>query len=495
MSRNLPCIVIFVLCLCYYHAHAQTFTTVYNFCSQPSCSDGQAPTGSLIQGLDGNLYGTTSAGGAFGHGTIFQISPDGQLTTLYSLCSKKNCSDGSGPVGALTLGVGGDLYGVTTYGGSTKVNPGGLGTVFKISAAGALTTLYRFTYADAGVDGAGPTSGLVLGSNGDFYGTTGSYGGDGTIFKMTPAGKLTTVYSFDSTGGTNGLYPNALIQAANGMFYGTTFAGGAYGGATCSFGYDNCGTVFKMTPAGKLTTLYNFNGADGANPLAGLVQTSSGKLYGTTSAGGANGTCPGNEPCGTVFQITARDVLTTLYSFCSQPSCTDGNDPVAALIEATDGNLYGTTGQATPSGPGTIFQITLGGSLTTLYRFGYGGFPFGLVQGTDGKLYGTTFYGGTGTCTQSGGCGTIFSLDLGLRPFVTTSPTSGKVGAVVNILGSNLNGTTSVTFNGTSATVFTVNATSTAISATVPAGATTGIVQVTTPGGTLSSNMAFRVLP
>jgi len=167
-------------------------------------------------------------------------------------------------------------------------------------------------------------------------------------------------------------------------------------------------------------------------------------------------------------------------------------NPYAGLVQGTDGNLYGTTYRGGDYGNGAIFNITLSGTLTRLYSFPGpdGANPYaGLVQGTDGNFYGTTYDGANG-CTY--GCGTVFSLSVGLGPFVKTQPASGKVGAAVKILGTNLTGATSVSFNGTAA-VFTVNSTGSAISTTVPVGATTGTVQVVTPNGTLSSNVPFRV--
>jgi uncharacterized repeat protein (TIGR03803 family) len=270
-----------------------------------------------------------------------------------------------------------------------------------------------------------------------------------------------------------------LVQGINGDFYGTT----SYGGASkaCKHG---CGTVFKMTPSGTLTTLHNFNSTNGADPMAGLVQGTDGNFYGTSYAGGAKGICPDPTGCGTVFKMTPSGTLTTLHSFAGS----DGAYPYAGLVQATDGNFYGTTFGGGSCG-GTIFTITPGGTLTTLYTFTCGTdgwYPNGgLVQGTDGAFYGTT-----SEADPVGG--TVFSVSVGLGPFVRAQPTSGKVGTAVEILGTNLTGATSVTFNGAAAT-FTVNSSGAAISTTVPTGATTGTVQVVTPDGTLSSNVAFRV--
>jgi uncharacterized repeat protein (TIGR03803 family) len=312
--------------------------------------------------------------------------------------------------------------------------------------------------------------------------------------------------SFCSQSGcTDGEYPaGSLVQATNnGGFYGTTQYGGAYGG----------GTVFKITASGTLTTLYSFCSQgypcpDGETPLAGLVQGTDGNLYGITQYGGENAGC-NFPPCGgTVFKITPNGTLTTLYGFCAQGgSCTDGTNPVAALVQATDGNFYGTTQYGGSynncngdEACGTVFKITPSGTLTTLYSFcsqGYpcpdGEYPAGsLVQDTNGKFYGTTISGGA-ICYYGYGCGTVFSISVGLRPFVETQPAIGRVGGPVEILGTNLTGATSVNINGTAAT-FTV-ASGSLITTTVPEGATSGFVTVTTPSRTLVSNKKFLVRP
>ena len=246
-------------------------------------------------------------------------------------------------------------------------------------------------------------------------------------------------------------------------------------------------TTTQVAQAQTFTTLHSFDGTDGANPEAALVQATNGTFYGTTYRGGA-------YDLGTVFKITPSGKLTTLYSFCSQSGCTDGIGPVAGLIQATNGNLYGTTALGGANSQGTIFKITPSGALTTLHSFdGADGSEThaGLIQDTNGKFYGTTTFGGDLNCNPSYGCGTVFSLSVGLGPFVETLPTSGKVGAAVKILGTNLTGATSVTFNGTAA-VFKVVSKS-LITTSVPTGATTGTVEVTTPKGTLKSNVVFRV--
>jgi uncharacterized repeat protein (TIGR03803 family) len=459
---------------------AQTLTTLYSFCSLSGCPDGADPYAGLVQATNGDLYGTTVSGGTSGtntNGTVFKITPGGTLTTLYSFCSSTNCTDGADPYAGLVQAANGNFYGTTYYGGTNH-----RGTVFKITQGGTLTTLYSFCSQTNCTDREGPLAGLVQAANGDFYGTTQYAGanGGGTAFKITPGGTLTTLYSFCSqTNCTDGADPYAgLVQAANGDFYGTTYSGGANG---------NYGTVFKITPGGTLTTLYSFcsqtNCTDGAGPQAGLVQAADGDLYGTTVSGGTNTN-------GTVFKITPTGTLTTLHSF---NGTTDGATPAAGLVQAINGDFYGTASSGA-NNYGTVFKITPSGTLTTLYRFCHqthcpdGATPYaGLVQDTNGDFYGTTSEGG------SNNDGTVFRLSVGLGPFVKPRPPYGKVGAAVKILGTNLTGAASVSFNGTAA-VFTVVSPS-LITTTLPAGASSGKVQVVTPGGTLSSNASFLVVP
>jgi uncharacterized repeat protein (TIGR03803 family) len=438
-----------------------TVTTLVNFHK----SAAEEPLyGTLVQGKDGNLYGTTSLGGTSDLGTVFKLTTTGKLTVLHSFTG----TDGQYPEAGVTLGIDGNFYGMTNYGVNIY------GTVFKITRAGALTTLDEF---DNTANGDQPTDTFVQGRDGNFYGTTSEGGnGSGIIFKVTPRGALTTLHQFV---GTDGAQPSdTLVQGGDGDFYGTTVTGGIN---------HLSGTIFKITPAGTLTTLYNFcaqsNCTDGAGPEAGLAEGIDGNFYGTTTQGGTNS-------LGTVFKFTPSGELTTLYSFCSQANCADGEQPEAGLVQGTDGNFYGTTIGLGVKNYGTVYQITPSGTLTTLYNFSStdGSYPYGgLMQHTSGTFYGVTYQGGTG------GVGTVFSLNMGLGPFVKLLPTFGKVGRTITILGTNLTGVTSVSFNGTPAT-FNVP-TSTYLTATVPTGATSGSVQVVTSGGTLLSDVAFQVAP
>ncbi|MGC1371653.1 MAG: choice-of-anchor tandem repeat GloVer-containing protein [Candidatus Sulfotelmatobacter sp.] len=457
-------------------AQAQTLSTLHSF----AYPHGAFPRAGLTQGTDGSFYGTTTEGGAKVYGTAFKITPGGKLTTLHSFCAQRFCADGAFPAAGLIQATNGDFYGTTT--GTTQGKNDG--TVFKITPGGTLTTLYRFCSESDCVDGISPYGGLLQATDGNLYGTTVDGGANdyGTVFKISPSGTLTTLHSFDRSDGANPY--GGLIEAGNGSFYGTTTEGSYKG------------TVFTMTPDGTLTTLYTFcqkeGCSDGAYPYAGLVQATNGNFYGTTWEGG-DLTCNPPFGCGTVFKITSTGALTTLYRFCPKGDCASGALPLAGLVQGTDGNLYGTTtGEGINNG--TVFKIVPGGGLTTLYSFcsqsscADGSEPYaGLIQGTDGSFYGTTMQGGANTL------GTVFSLSVALGPFVETQPSSGKIGAELKILGSDLTGASSVTFNGAAAAFTVVSAS--LITTTVPADAATGPVQVVTPGGTLNSNVRFRVRP
>lgn len=253
-----------------------------------------------------------------------------------------------------------------------------------------------------------------------------------------------------------------------------------------------------MRPSGAVATLYTFcpqyDCSDGARPWAGLVQASDGNFYGTAVTGG-NTICA--QGCGAIFKITPSGQYTNLHTFCSQTNCADGSNPFAGLIQATDGNLYGVTTTGGTTGGGTLFKITLSGEFTVLHTF------CSMKNCTDGagpeaslvQATNGTFYGTTdvgGLSTNCvGGCGTVFSYSTGLAPFVQTVPTSGPTKTAVIILGNNLTGATNVAFNGADASF--IVASDTEIKAVVPTGATTGSVQVVTPNGTLNSNIPFRI--
>jgi uncharacterized repeat protein (TIGR03803 family) len=370
-------------------APAQGFQTLVVFDGK----NGLGPN-SLAIGQDGNLYGTTQFGGSHSFGTVFKVTPAGDLTTLYNFCQLPNCADGEDAYAGLTLGPDGNFYSITAGGGSNNTDEG---TVYQITPEGKLTTLYNFCSQTNCADGGGPAAGLTLAKNGTFYGTTLCCGANrtGTIFNITTAGSLTTLYNFcvisDCLTGEYSVYA-PLIQATDGNLYGAALGGGAYG----------CGTVFRVTPAGKVTILHSFDNTDGCMPYGGLLEARDGSLYGTTSAGSLG--------YGTIFTISKGNQFKTLHSF----HFSDGANPMATLIEGANGSLFGTSYAGGIYGWGTVFEFSPAGVLTVLHSFANStdGADVGasLVQDSNGDLYGTAGNGGDLNCDQSLGCGTVFKL-------------------------------------------------------------------------------------
>jgi uncharacterized repeat protein (TIGR03803 family) len=362
-------------------------------------NDGAGPYAGLISDGAGNTYGTTSGGGGGcadgGCGTVFELTKNKKQSVLYAF---KGGSDGSSPDGSLMLDVSGTLYGTTLTGGGTGCGGYGCGTLFKLAPDGTETVLYAFQGSS---DGYQPGGNVVMDQSGDLYGTTaggGTYnatctGGCGTIFELRPDGTKITLYEFQ--GGNDGEGPSGdLISDSSGNLYGTT----SLGGEQCNVSKFGCGTVFKITPSGKETILYAFQGGiDGFEPFGGVVADGAGNLYGTTLEGGAEGCC------GVVFEVPAvGGSETTLYSFRGG---SDGEWPAAGVVRDSDGNLYGTTevggGKGCKklfgNGCGTVFELTPDGKEKVLFAFSsrYGQLPEApLLIGKNGNLYGTTTQGG-----------------------------------------------------------------------------------------------------
>ncbi len=354
-------------------------------------TSGEFPYGPLVLARDGNFYGTTIEGGTSGLGTVFRVTTNGVVTTLVSF----NNNNGALPYAGVVLGQDGNLYGTTSQGGAN-----GYGTVFRMTTSGLLTTLANFN----GFNGFFSVAGLVQGKDGNFYGTT-IYGGAlgyGNVFRVTPSGSLTNLHAFSYT---DGAYPSSvLVQAADGSLYGTAENGGPTG----------WGTVFKITPAGALTTVYAFHGQDGGVPVPGLVQDTDGSFYGTTYYGGTTNS-------GTVFRIAADGTFTNLYSFTGGD---DGSNPYGGLLLAADGNFYGTTLNGGTYADGTVFRIDRNGTLTTLAEFdGYQGAnpAAALAQGPDGNLYGTTESGGVNYA------GVVFRIRIDGPLQITSQPANQLV--------------------------------------------------------------------
>ena len=410
--RRRSCLVAFALVFiagaCQAQTKAYTETVLFSFCAvaqNGNCLDGSGPAADLIQGMDGNLYGTTLTGGAVGLGTLFKVTPSGTLTTLYSFCSVQNedqdCLDGEGPTGPVTQGADGNFYGLTESGGSN-----GGGTLYKVTPAGTLTTLHNFADQD------GPSPFLLLGANNNFYGMTVTGGSNsmGSIYAISSAGVFTTLYSFCSlTSCLDGETPNGgLTQGKDGNLYGTTSAGG---------GADNAGTIFRLTLDGVLDTMYFFCSqtgcADGSDPVATMKQGTDGNFYGVTQAGGI-----GNG--GTIYRITPESTLTTLYNFCDFSSCTFNP---SSLIQGSDGSFYGTIGEFDHN-EGEFYSITPGGTFTLIYSFGSqasdGDGPTGVVQAKSGIFYGTTELGGNYGGVDSAIGGTVFEIGVVKAASTTT---------------------------------------------------------------------------
>ena len=399
MIRFAVAIILSILAGRSFNANAQTETNLYSFGNFPN--DGQQPWGGLVQGSDGDFYGTTYGGGTYSNGSVFRISPRGSYTNLYSFGSSPN--DGIKPQAGLVQGSDGNFYGTTWLGGtSTNCLSLGCGTVFRISPSGSYSNLHSFVGHPS--DGANPLASLVQGIDGDLYGTT-AIGGTyqrGTVFRISPSGSYTNLYAFGPP--PDGANPSAgLAQGSDGNFYGTTQVGGANGS----------GTVFRISLSGSETNLHSFGSSpgDGATPKAGLVQGSDGSFYGTTAYGGLSN-------LGTTFRIGRSGSYTNLHPFVGLPN--DGYLSFAGLVQGSDGNFYGTTVGGGQYGQGNVYRMTPGGTYTNLYSLGSssndGIQPLaGLVQGSDGGFYGTTLVGGTSTSCGTG-CGTVFKLTVPLNP-------------------------------------------------------------------------------
>jgi uncharacterized repeat protein (TIGR03803 family) len=365
-------------------AQGQTFKSLYSFGNSP---DGATPYGAVVKDKVGNLYGTTSAGGASGFGTVYKLSKSGKETVLYSFTGG---ADGSLPYAGLVMDTSGNLYGTTRAGGSSDA-----GTVFVVNPnTRQETVLHSFTGQP---DGAAPFSGLIMDKSGNLFGTTfaGGSANDGTVYKVNIETQQETVlYSFtgDPDGG-DPVYGNLLMDKS-GNLYGTTQGGGSF----------NRGSVWELSANGTETVLYSFTGgkdgggSDGGGADQSLVMDTKGNLYGTTEEGGVG--------AGVVFKANIKTKTeTVLYTF---KALKNGGVPTAGLVRDSKGNLYGTTtaggGRASY---GTVFKLA-GAKETVLHRFhgGDGKNPFRspLMLNSDGTLYGVTYLGGTK------GFGTVFSI-------------------------------------------------------------------------------------
>ncbi len=447
---------------------AYTFSILDSFTGKSGVHPGTGPSGSLVQGRDGNFYGMSYSGGSSNYGTIFKVTPSGAFTLLHAFSQK--ISDGANPSGSLVQGSDGNFYGMTTFGGSSSE----YGSIFKITPAGTFKTIHAF----AGTDGQYPFDNLVQGSDGNFYGLTdeGGTAYAGTAFQITPSGTLTTLHSF-AVSTSNGTYPyGTLVQGSDGNFYGTTEQGGiTYGG-----------TFFSLSSSGVFTLLQSLGGY----PVGSLVQGSNGNFYGMTSSGGSSGD-------GTFFMVTSSGTVTVLHSFAGGTS--DGAYPDGSLILGSDGNFYGMTSAGGSAGTGTVFQATSSGTVALLHTFvggaSDGASPEGsLVQGGDGNFYGMTFSGG------SSGKGVIFKFaptPTLAAPITLTVPASVNHGASFQLgyAASNAYSTTLQTctaFNSGPQTDWTgpITAAPTVTNVTLTAPATAGTYTYTLTCGGMETGLA-----
>jgi uncharacterized repeat protein (TIGR03803 family) len=473
-SRSLS--ISIVLLLAVTAATAQTYTNLYAYPGTDNNSSGITWPSVLSQGQDGDLYSTIQTNGSYQYGSVYKMSTSGGYTLLYSFCAEGSpcATSGAYPTGGVTLGFDGNLWGTTEDGGKDAA-----GTVFKVTPAGTLASVYSFTNAK---DDSAPNFTVLQGQDGNIYGVSEEqYDGQyGSFFKLTTKGKISP-YPFSYT---NGDSPSLPVQGTDLNFYGTTQAGG-----DTSCGEFGCGVVYKATSAGKITVLHEFTGYasstnfDGSRPIGSLVQGPDGDFYGTTYTGGANN-------LGAVFKISSSGTYTLLHSFAGVP--TDGSLPIAGMTVGTDGNFYGVTADGGTQNGGAIFEITPAGKETVLYSFCivscYDGFSptTALVLHTDGIFYGNT-------AGNSNGGSVFYSFKTKLKPFVRLVTWSGKDGATAEILGQGFTGTKAVSFNGVAAKFD--NASDTYMTATVPTGALSGPVTVTTFSSTLQSDRSFLVMP
>ena len=415
------------------------------------------PSGSLAQGRDGDIYGTSSFSN-----TIWKVTPTGSISLLHDFDASLY---GSFP--GVTLGRDGKLYGVSEAGG---------GRVWSFDPT---TLVFANLHTFTGTEGFDPQCVMAQGADGNFYGTTNNGGPPsghfGTAFKITPSGTVTIIHGF-AGGPTDGAFPTGpLFLSIDGNFYGTTGGGGAF---------SNNGTVYRMTPAGKVTILHSFNGTDGSSPLGGVIQAADGSFYGPTQIGG-----PNNR--GTVFKVTASKKFTSLHDFTLATDHGDIADN--GLAQTTDGNIYGDTTDCYAGGcdgSGILYKIGAKSVFSVVADFAAVP-PFGPVipsspplAHTNGNLYGVTQQGGVNNY------GSFYSLSTTVSPFVTLQTRSGKAGTSVNILGQGFNSATAVAFNGKAA-AFTI-VSDTFMTAIIPALAKTGYVTVTTASGVLKSGEVFR---
>lgn len=417
-------------------AEARNFQIVHTFCAKRSCADGKGSAAAPTLDPDGNIYGTTTGGGAANGGTVFEATPveggSWKYKVLYGFCAQSGCTDGEAPFSTLVRDLEGHLYG-TTLGGGTQELGGTAFELFHTAKHGKwrFRSLHNFCAESGCTDGQEPAGGLAYAGQSSgtaydgispLYGAlqTGGLYGKGNIYRLTPHvdGRRwdeKILYSFcaGGSGCADGSTPIAAVTVdAQGNIYGTTFQGGQ----------TNSGTVFELKPNARRnkwseTVLHSFgtstNNADGISPAGTLLLDTSGVLYGTAASGGNGASCPAaSSGCGTVFKLVPQGTeseFTVLYSFCELTGCIDGSNPEGNLALDSSGSLVGTTFAGGSNGAGTVYALN--GNLSVLYNFCSAGAcsdgmnpEAGLAIDGSGNYFGTAIFGG------SLGGGTLFEL-------------------------------------------------------------------------------------
>lgn len=439
-------------------AQAQIYTQLHSLDESKEGSNPNNPD-LLAQGQDGNLYGTLPSKTSF-QGSIFVSTTSGVVTLLYAFQGL----DGSSPQSGLSLGFDGNFYGTTEVGGGP-----GMGTVFSFGSGG-LNSLHSFS---GGSDGAYPWTPPIQAPDGNIYAITSDGDNPGTIYRITPSGAFSAI----GTAPSETIAP--LILGSDGNLYGTTPNGGTF----------NEGTVFQLTITGKvpkLKIIHNFktDGIDGTNPSGPVMQGADGKLYGTT-------VWQGTADQGIVFVMTlSGGGYKVLHSFQG----TEGTNVYAGLVQGSDKFLYGVAARGGTNSVGTLFKVsTTGKNFTVLHDFDTpsGDTPFATpMLHTNGIIYGLTHHGGTPNTAY----GVIYSFDAGLKPFASLVVfSSGKVGESVGILGQGFTSATGVQFGSGPGTYTVVS--DTYMIASPATGATTGPVTILEPGGNLVTPQTYNVIP
>jgi uncharacterized repeat protein (TIGR03803 family) len=443
------------------HAQIPSPTIFYTF--QGGTTDVWSPWGPMAQGRDGNLYGTGQARGANGMGGVFKITPAGVETLVASFPSTwVNCGFG------LTLAMDGNFYGTCQLSGANNA-----GFIYRVSPAGVLTDIYDFL--NVTTDACCPLGALVLGANGDLYGTTGNYGGSSSpqvAFRISTAGVYKTLYTFAD--GNSG--PSVLTAGGDGNIYGTE---------ADADGYGNVGGVFHIAASGSFQLLYGFgNTVNVSGPSTGVVRDSNGKLYGTTAF-------PSGTGNGALYDVTTGGELTDIYNF---PATLNFDEAANNMMQASNGNLYGASYNGGSGASGGLYELTSANAFSS-YSFAtesnMGGGPRApLMQKTNGIIYGSNSSGNAVTG------GALFELNIGVAPFISlvTPVYSGEEASTVGILGQGFSSKSVVEFGGTKATTTKLTGT-TYILATVPTGALTGDITVTTGSTVLSTTASYKITP